>query len=170
MRFTFTQLAGGAKVTFLNPSLALSKKVERDSPSPRRNDCKIWNDWMAQWKWQNGSYSYWCHNTLGRELFFRSGEEDKCYQMLSRQDRRENSIHDTFSTKEVEKRRWSRWILVVITSHVSHSAVALLSVCVCHIYIKINKLQNIKACQYYQQCAISISFDICCRTLIAKWI
>lgn len=40
MRFTFTQLAGGAKVTFLNPSLALSKKVERESPSPRRNDCK----------------------------------------------------------------------------------------------------------------------------------
>lgn len=39
MRFTFTQLAGGAKVTFLNPSLALSKKVERESP-PRRNDCK----------------------------------------------------------------------------------------------------------------------------------
>lgn len=40
MRFTFTQLAGGAKVTFLNPSLALSIKVERDSPSPRINDCK----------------------------------------------------------------------------------------------------------------------------------
>lgn len=40
MRFTFTQLAGGAIVTFLNPSLALSKKVERESPSPRRNDCK----------------------------------------------------------------------------------------------------------------------------------
>lgn len=114
MRFTFTQLAGGAKVTFLNPSLALSKKVERESPSPRRNDCKKRNDWMAQQKWQNGSYSYWCHKTLGRELFFRSGEEGKCYQMLSRQDRRENSIHGTFSSKEVKKRRW---ILVVITSY-----------------------------------------------------
>lgn len=40
MRFTFTQLAGGAKVTFFNPSLALSIKVERDSPSPRINGCK----------------------------------------------------------------------------------------------------------------------------------
>lgn len=38
MRFTFTQLAGDVKVTFLNPSRALSIKVERDSPSPRVND------------------------------------------------------------------------------------------------------------------------------------
>lgn len=40
----------------------------------------------------------------GGSCFFRSGEEDKCYQMLSRQDRRENSIHGIFSTEEVEKR------------------------------------------------------------------
>lgn len=40
MKFTFTQLAGGAKVTFLNPSRALNIKVVRDSSSPRRNDFK----------------------------------------------------------------------------------------------------------------------------------
>lgn len=34
MWFTFPQLAGGANVTFLNPSLDLSIEVERDSPSP----------------------------------------------------------------------------------------------------------------------------------------
>lgn len=33
--------------------------------------------WMAQTKWQNGSYCYWYNNTYRREHFFRSGEEDK---------------------------------------------------------------------------------------------
>lgn len=35
--FTFPQLAGGANVTFLNPSLDLSIAVERASPSPWQN-------------------------------------------------------------------------------------------------------------------------------------
>lgn len=95
-------------------ALLLAKRLRGKALLQEEMIAKKWNDWMAQQKWQNGSYSYWCHKTLGRESFFRSGEEGKCYQMLSRQDRRENSIHGTFSSKEVKKRRW---IFVAITSY-----------------------------------------------------
>lgn len=102
MWFTFPQLAGGANVTFLNPSLALSIEVERDSPSQWKNNCKTKN-WMAQRKWQNGSYCY--NNTYRREyFFFQKWGGRQTYWMLSRQ-RRENSVHSTFSTNKEWKRR-----------------------------------------------------------------
>lgn len=104
MWFTFPQLAGGANVTFLNPSLALSIEVERDSPSQWQSNCKTKN-WMAQRKWQNGSYCYWYNNTYRREyFFFQKWGGRQTYWMLSRQ-RRENSVHSTFSTNKEWKRR-----------------------------------------------------------------
>lgn len=70
------------KFTFLNPSLALSIKVERDSPSPRINDCKNkttgWHN-----KWQNGSYSYWTTIHSGGSCFSEVGRKTnviRCFQ------------------------------------------------------------------------------------------
>lgn len=89
MWFTFPQLAGGANVTFLNPSLALSIEVERDSPSQWQSNCKTKN-WMAQRKWQNGSYCYWYNNTYRREYFFFS------------EVGRKTNVLDALKTKEGE--------------------------------------------------------------------
>lgn len=54
MWFTCPQLAGDARVTFLNPSLDLSIAVERQGPFPWQNDCKTnkldGTNKVAEWK------------------------------------------------------------------------------------------------------------------------
>lgn len=99
MWFTFPQLAGGANVTFLNPSLDLSIVVERASPSPWQNDCKT-KDWMAQREWQNGSYCY--NNTDRRGYLFRSGGKTNVSDALKTKEG--DSVHSTFSTNKKWKR------------------------------------------------------------------
>lgn len=123
MWFTFPQLAGVANVTFLNPSLDLSIAVERASPSPWQNNCKT-KSWMAQRKWQNGSYCY--NNTYRREHFFQKWGGRQTYRMLSRQRREIQSIahsQPTRSGKEwVDYVSDKVWVLMMITTspHFTH--------------------------------------------------
>lgn len=83
MWFTFPQLAGGANVTFLNPSLELSFAIERVSPSTWHGlKTKDGTTKVAEWKLLLRQ-----HTEEGGLLFFffRSEGGRQTFQMLSRQ-------------------------------------------------------------------------------------
>lgn len=107
MWFTFPQLAAGANVTFLNPSLDLSIAVERDSPSPWHCKMKTKKEKkkkldgtkkVAEWKLLLLVQQHIKEGVLNQKWGGR-----QTYRMLSRQ-RRENSVHSTFSTNNEWKR------------------------------------------------------------------
>lgn len=95
MWFTFPQLAGGASVTFLNPSLDLSIAAERDSPSPWQTNCKTKN-WMAQ-RMEATATTH-----IGGSIFSEVGGKTNVLNALKTKEG--DSVHSTFSTNKDRKR------------------------------------------------------------------
>lgn len=106
----------------------------------------------------------------GGSCFFRSGEEDKCYQMLSRQDRRENSIHGIFSTEEVGKREVAQLDLCghyYILFHCKcHSAEAFLMILQSPHHLLQNLLMHINKSNNDGRCWPCL---MTCKSEISKW-
>lgn len=98
MWFTFPQLAGGANVTFLNPSLDLSIAVERGSPSPWQND--------LQNKKLDGRMEATATGTTthigGKTFFSEVGRKTNVLDALKTKEG--DSVHSTFSTNKEWKR------------------------------------------------------------------
>lgn len=116
MWFTFTQLAGAClqMLPSSTQALILALKLRGTAPSPWQNNCKTKN-WMAQKKWQNGSYCY--NNTYRREYFYQKWGGRQMCQMFSRQRREIQSIahsQPTRSGKEgVDYARGVVWVLMM---------------------------------------------------------
>lgn len=101
MWFTFPQLAGGANVTFLNPSLDLSIAVERGEPFPMKERFQNKTKKLNGTKSGSGRMEAIATNThVGGKMFSEVGGG----QTDALKTKEGDSVHSTFSTKKEWKR------------------------------------------------------------------
>lgn len=102
MWFTFPQLAGGANVTFLNPSLDLSIAVERGEPFPMKERFQNKTKKLNGTKSGSGRMEAIATTThVGGKMFSEVGGGRQTDALKTKEG---DSVHSTFSTKKEWKR------------------------------------------------------------------